>query len=155
MTDPNLLTQIKCVMHEIGSMLIEKYNFDENEHKKYIQKTLKRFANPFLTDEIVRVGRSPIRKLSKNDRLVRPTLMSYDLGLDVSKLTDTLAAALLFDYEEDPEAIELKQAIQNYSIHDVITNYLGIPSSHPVHQKVAKKYHQFKHIHSHKNQIFF
>ena len=144
MTDPKLLPQIKNVMQETGDMLIEKHDFDEKEHKQYIHKTLKRFANPYLTDDIVRVGRSPIRKLSKNDRLVRPTLLTYNLGLDVSNLTDALAAALLYDYDEDPEAIELKQAIQTQTIHEVITKYLGIPPSHPIHQKVAKKYQNFK-----------
>lgn len=144
MTDPKLSTDIKKVMQETGDMLIEKHDFDEKEHIQYIHKTLKRFSNPYLTDDIVRVGRSPIRKLSKNDRLVRPTLLTYNLGLDVSNLTNALAAALLYDHAEDPEALELNQAIQQHTIHEVITTYLGIPPSHPIHQKVAKKYLKFK-----------
>jgi len=144
MTDPKLLTDIKKVMQETGDMLIEKHDFDEQEHTQYIHKTLKRFANPYLTDAIVRVGRSPIRKLSLNDRLVRPTLLTYNLGLDVSNLTNALAAALLYDHAEDPEAIELKHAIQTHTIHDVIAKYLGIPSTHPIHQRIAKKYIKLK-----------
>ncbi|MGM9943420.1 MAG: mannitol-1-phosphate 5-dehydrogenase [Lysinibacillus sp.] len=148
MTDPKLLTNIKKVMQETGDMLIEKHDFDEQEHIQYIHKTLKRFANPYLTDDIVRVGRSPIRKLSINDRLVRPTLLTYNLGLDVSNLTNALAAALLYDHAEDPEALELKQAIQKHTIHEVIVKYLGIPSTHPIHKKIAKKYLKFKNMYS-------
>ena len=148
MTDPKLVTHIKSVMQETGDMLIEKHDFDEKEHKQYIQKTLKRFANPYLTDDITRVGRSPIRKLSINDRLVRPTLLTYNLGLDVTNLTDALAAALLFDYDKDPEALELKQAIQTHSIHKVITKYLGIPTNHPIHKKISDKYQKFKYMQS-------
>ena len=144
MTDQKLLMEIKKVMQETGNMLIEKYDLDELEHKQYIQETLKRFANPHLTDKVVRVARSPIRKLSMNDRLVRPTLLTYDLGLDVSNLISALAAALLFDYKGDPEAVELNNAIQKDKIHQVIVTYLGIPTSHPVHQKVARKYVEFK-----------
>lgn len=144
MTDPKLSTDIKKVMQETGGMLVEKHDFDEKEQTQYINKTLKRFSNPYLTDEIVRVGRSPLRKLSINDRLVRPTMLTYDLGLDVSNLTNALAAALLYDHSEDPEAIELKQAIQTHTIHEVIAKYLGIPSTHPIHQKVAEKYFLFK-----------
>ena len=146
MTDPKLSTAIKKVMQETGDMLIEKHDFDEQEHIQYIQKTLKRFSNPYLTDDIVRVGRSPIRKLSINDRLVRPTLLTYNLGLDVSNLTNALAAALLYDHAEDPEAIELTQAIRKHTIHEVIAKYLGIPPAHPIHHKIAKKYLKFKHM---------
>ena len=144
MTDPKLSPYIKKVMQETGDMLVEKHDFDEKEQTQYINKTLKRFSNPYLSDEIVRVGRSPLRKLSINDRLVRPTMLTYDLGLDVSNLTNAIAAALLYDHDEDPEAIELKQAIQSHSIHEVIAKYLGIPSNHPIHQKVAKKYTVFR-----------
>lgn len=31
-----------------------------------------RYQNPKLTDQVTRVGRTPIRKLQKNDRLVGP-----------------------------------------------------------------------------------
>ena len=144
MTDPQLSTYIKKVMQETGDMLVEKHDFDRKEQTQYINKTLKRFSNPYLTDDIVRIGRSPLRKLSLNDRLVRPTMLSYDLGLDVSNLTNTIAAALLYDHDEDPEAIELKRAFQTQTIHEVITKYLGIPTNHPIHQKVAKKYTTFK-----------
>ena len=144
MTDPKLAINIQKVMEETGDMLVEKHDFDRKEQTQYINKTLKRFSNPYLTDDIVRIGRSPLRKLSLNDRLVRPTMLSYDLGLDVSNLTNTIAAALLYDNDEDPEAIELKHAFQTHTIHEVIAKYLGIPTHHPVHQKVAKKYTKFK-----------
>jgi len=144
MTDPKLAINIQKVMEETGDMLVEKHDFDRIQQTQYINKTLKRFSNPYLTDDIVRIGRSPLRKLSLNDRLVRPTMLSYDLGLDVSNLTNTIAAALLYDNDEDPEAIELKHAFQTHTIHEVIAKYLGIPTHHPVHQKVAKKYTTFK-----------
>lgn len=144
MSDPHLVNNVRSAMLEIGKMLIQKYDLDEQEHHHYIHKTLKRFANPYFSDEIVRVGRSPIQKLAKNDRLVQPTLETFNLGLDVSNLTNVLAAALLFDHREDPEAAELISAFQKNTIHEVITKYLGIPQSHPIHQKVAKKYVELK-----------
>ncbi|WP_141430891.1 mannitol-1-phosphate 5-dehydrogenase [Bacillus sp. 03113] len=144
MADPKLKLEIKKVMQETGNMLTEKYSLDEEKHEKYIHKILNRFTNPDLTDKIIRVGRSPIRKLSISDRLVRPALQTYDLGMDVSNLTKAMAAALLFDYDKDPEAVKLKQAIRKNGINQVITKYLGIPSSHPVHHKVANKYKEFK-----------
>lgn len=144
MADPKLEAEIKKVMYETGSMLTEKYQLDENEHDKYIQKILNRFSNPNLTDKVIRIGRSPIRKLSKGDRLVRPAMQAHDLGMNVSYLTKAMAAALLFDYDKDPEAVKLKQAIRKNGINHVISNYLGIPTSHPIHEKIANKYKEFR-----------
>ena len=143
MTDPTLTNEIKKVMQETGNMLIEKYDLDEANHNKYIHKILSRFANPNFTDKIVRVGRCPIRKLAINDRLVRPALLAYDLGMDVTNLTKAIAAALLFDYKKDPQAVKLNQEIRKRNIHHVISKYLGIPNSHPLHHKVAQKYQEF------------
>lgn len=144
MADPTCKTEIKKVMQETGNILTERYDLDEQNHENYINKILHRFTNPKLIDKVVRVGRSPIRKLSISDRLVRPALLAYDLGLDVSHLIKGIAAALLFDYEKDPEAVKLNQAIRKNGIHQVITKYLGIPCSHPLHQKVVNKYDDFK-----------
>ncbi|MTT32389.1 mannitol-1-phosphate 5-dehydrogenase [Terrilactibacillus sp. BCM23-1] len=143
MADPRLTMEIEKVMQETGNMLIEKHDLDEPKHKIYIKKILKRFKNPNLTDKIVRVGRSPIRKLSLNDRLVKPALLSHDLGLDASNLTKAIAAGLLFDYPKDPEAKQLKQAIRKNGVHHVINKYLGIPHSHPIHQKIVNRYNEF------------
>ena len=50
-------------MIESGKGLIAKYNFDEEAHYKYINKIIDRFKNPYLKDDVARVGREPLRKL--------------------------------------------------------------------------------------------
>src|SRR3712207_4353674 len=67
-------TAVKATMEESGAVLIKRYNFDPAAHAAYIEKILKRFANPYLNDDVNRVGREPIRKLSANDRLIKPLL---------------------------------------------------------------------------------
>ncbi|WP_209445716.1 hypothetical protein [Paenibacillus etheri] len=60
-------------------------------------------------DKITRVARSPLRKLSPNDRLIKPTMLAYELGFETSHLVSAIASALYFDYEKDPEAIQLRR----------------------------------------------
>ena len=67
-------TLTEKVLKETGKLLIAKYNFNEKEHNDYIQKILGRFANPLISDDVTRVGRSPVRKLKSNDRLVGPAI---------------------------------------------------------------------------------
>ncbi|QCR34366.1 mannitol-1-phosphate 5-dehydrogenase [Lysinibacillus sp. SGAir0095] len=144
MMDPKLSLDVQKVMNETGEMLIEKYDLDEQEHKRYIRKILHRFANPHLTDKIVRVGRSPLRKLSINDRLVKPTVQAYELGMEISNLTKAIAAALHFNYNKDPEAVKLNEELVKHDIHLVISKYLGIPKTHPIHDKIASKYKEIE-----------
>lgn len=144
MGDKELRALVSSVMQETGSLLTTKYQWDEQKHGAYIQTMMKRFANPRLTDEVVRVGRSPLRKLSLNDRLVRPALQAHGMGLDISHLTSAIAAALLFDYEHDPEAVSLQHELKRRGVDEVITQVTGIPQKHAIHQSIVCRYHEMK-----------
>ncbi len=63
---------VKNAMLESGNALIKKYNFDKESHINYIDKIIGRFKNPYLKDDVIRVGREPIRKLGSDDRLIKP-----------------------------------------------------------------------------------
>ncbi len=136
--------EVLGVLRETGELLTAKYQWDERKHEKYIGRMLLRFANPRLLDEIVRVGRSPLRKLSFNDRLVRPALQAHRLGKPIPHLTRAIAAALQFDYEQDEEAVRLQRAIRDKGIHDVISHHMGIPYKHAIHQQIVDSYGALK-----------
>lgn len=144
MADCRLRESVQGVLRETGKLLTSKYEWDEGKHDRYIAKMLRRFANPRLIDEIVRVGRSPLRKLGLHDRLVRPMLQAHRLGLGTDRLADAAAAALLFDYDKDPEAVKLQQALRQHGIDDVIANCMGIPAKHAVHETIKTKYAELK-----------
>lgn len=140
MRNDAIVAEVRGVLSETGTVLIKKYGFDEAEHYRYIDKIIERFCNPYLTDEVVRIGRSPIRKLSLNDRLVRPALTAYSLGIEVPYLTKTIAAALLFNYREDPESVEIQKSLQERGVHETIVNYTKILESHPLHGSIVAAY---------------
>lgn len=140
MKDPAINKKVYKVLGETGSLLIRKFGFDEWEHRSHIRKTMERFANPRLSDRIVRVGRSPLRKLSFNERLVQPALQACRLGIETSCLTKGIVAALLFDCAEDPEAMKLQEALRQTGIHHVISRYMGISAQHKLHQAIAAEF---------------
>ncbi len=144
MADEALTAQVREVLEETGAVLIQKHGFDEAQHSKYIDKILERFRNPALTDEVSRVGRSPLRKLSPNDRLVSPALQAYNRGLGYTALTRSMAGALLFDVKDDPEALELQAAVAELGAEAAVTKYTGIAADHAVHQSVMKEYAKLK-----------
>ncbi|MEC0245941.1 mannitol-1-phosphate 5-dehydrogenase [Paenibacillus chitinolyticus] len=140
MAAEDVLDEVRSVLHETGAMLVRKYGFDDAEHRRYIDKILERFVNPYLTDEVVRVGRSPIRKLSPDDRLVRPARLAYELGLETGRLTKAMAAALRFDYADDPEAVELQTSIRENGVSRAATDITGLPEDHPLHKGIMDHY---------------
>ncbi|WP_373232521.1 mannitol-1-phosphate 5-dehydrogenase [Cohnella sp.] len=144
MKDSGIVAEVRGALGETGAALILQYGFDSSEHNKYIDKILERFRNPYLTDEVVRVGRSPIRKLSPNDRLVSPAKAAHDNGLPAINLTRAMAAAFMFDYKEDPEAIEIQRSIQGLGIAEAISKYTGLSADHPLHGQVMAGYAAFK-----------
>ncbi|BCG59138.1 mannitol-1-phosphate 5-dehydrogenase [Paenibacillus sp. URB8-2] len=138
--NPKVLEQVRGVLHETGAMLTLKHNLDSKKHEQYIEKMLHRFTNPHFIDKITRVARSPLRKLSPNDRLVRPALQAHKMGLETNHLVAAIAAALVFDHVKDPEAVKLQNSIREHGIGYVIEHHLGIPDTHPLHSRIADKY---------------
>lgn len=113
-------------MIESGNGLCKKHGFSEGEHNKYIDKIINRFKNPYLRDEVTRVGREPLRKLAIEDRLVKPTLTAIEYNLPVDNLLVGIAAALHFNNPEDSESIELQNQIASYGLRDACAEITGI-----------------------------
>lgn len=134
---------VEGALHETGALLIKKYEFDQEAHRQYIQKIIKRFDNPHISDEVTRVGRGPIRKLGNNDRLIGPAKQLVEqFNEQPRNLVLAIAAALLYDYAEDQEAVELQKMIAAMGLVNAISHYSGLPKEHDLVQMVVKQYDQ-------------
>ncbi|WP_209121028.1 mannitol-1-phosphate 5-dehydrogenase [Alkalihalobacillus sp. BA299] len=124
---------VKETLKETGTVLVNKYNFNSNEHQKYIEKIVSRFTNPYINDEIPRVARGPIRKLGPNDRLISPAIQYYDyVDGQPKNLANGIAAALRYDYPEDEEAVKLQLKIKGLGYKKTIEQVCGIQAGHPL-----------------------
>ncbi|GAK42392.1 mannitol dehydrogenase [Paenibacillus sp. TCA20] len=131
---------VRQAMEESGEALIKKHGFDKDEHYNYIDKIENRFKNPYIRDEVIRVGREPLRKLGANDRLVGPANMAIEYGLPHEGLLTGIAAALHYDNPQDPQSLELQSLIKSTGIEAAITEVTGIASGSEDHQVIHKKY---------------
>jgi len=140
MADEQVVSEVKATLAESGGALIAHYQFDQAEHQLYIDTIIERFRNTELTDEISRVGRSPIRKLSPNDRLVRPAILAIEAGIEPKHLANAMAAALRFDVADDPESVELQQLLKAIGINETLTKVTSLSKDHPIHRMVVASY---------------
>lgn len=124
--NPQIRADVKQAMEESGEVLIRRYGFERDAHAAYIEKILGRFANPYLIDEVDRVGRQPIRKLGANDRLVKPLLGTMEYGTDNQTLLKGIAAALKYTNDSDEQAVELQNALQEQGVKAALAHYTGL-----------------------------
>ncbi|WP_372377796.1 mannitol-1-phosphate 5-dehydrogenase [Vibrio natriegens] len=124
--DPDIQAEVKQAMIESGEVLIRRYGFDRDMHNAYIEKILGRFANPYLVDEVDRVGRQPIRKLGANDRLVKPLLGTIEYGTENQTLLKGIAAALKYTNDTDPQAVELQTSLKEVGVKPTLAKFTGL-----------------------------
>ncbi|MCL6625481.1 MAG: mannitol-1-phosphate 5-dehydrogenase [Alicyclobacillus shizuokensis] len=107
---------------EVAAALARKYEhtFTEADVAAYADRVFERFRNPHLGDEVVRVGRDPVRKLGPEDRLVAPLRLCRTYGLPTDHLVTGIAAAYRFDHPGDAQAQRLQESIRKQGIESTV-----------------------------------
>ncbi len=124
--DDNIKNIVFGAMQESGNVLIKRYGFTKEEHSKYIDKILNRFFNPYLEDSVLRVGREPLRKLSYNDRLIKPIRGAIEYNIEYKNLLRGVISAFKFYNSEDEESIRLKKMLEEENLYDIIIKITGL-----------------------------
>ncbi|MCD7756607.1 MAG: mannitol-1-phosphate 5-dehydrogenase [Clostridiales bacterium] len=139
--DPKIYELVHAAMQQSGDGLIQEFGFDKDAHYKYIEKIIGRFKNPYLQDDVTRVGREPLRKLSATDRLVSPLQTAMKYGLPVDKLIVGIGAALRYNNPEDPQSVELQSKIAEKGVAAAFSEVSGV-TDQAILDQVAAAYDQ-------------
>lgn len=142
-SDKDIFAIVKGAMQESGLGLVAKYGFDKDAHFKYIDKIIGRFRNPYLKDDVARVGREPMRKLSPADRLVKPMLTAREAGVATPNLLLGIGAALHYNNPEDAQSVELQQIIAERGLEGAVREITGI-SDEALVADIIKAYNEIK-----------
>lgn len=136
--DSRIRAVVEGAMQESGAVLIRRYGFDAEKHAAYISKILTRFENPYLKDDVERVGRQPLRKLSAGDRLIKPLLGTLEYQLPHDNLVQGIAAAMHYRSDADPQAQELATLIAEQGVAETLVKISGLePESQAVEAVVS------------------
>ena len=138
--DEEIYTIVKAAMQESGEGLVAKYGFDHDAHFAYIDKIIGRFRNPHLQDDVTRVGREPLRKLSANDRLIKPTMTAIEHGFATPNLVLGIGAALHYNNPEDPQSVQLQQAISENGVAKALEQFSGISADDALAAQILEAY---------------
>ena len=138
MADPAVAAKVSAVLDETKQLLVAKHDFAEAEQEAYVQKILSRFTNPYLPDTVNRVGRAPLRKLSRHERFIGPAAELAERGVVPVALLEAMAAALRFDDPADAEAQELARILADSEPAAAAERITGLTAEHPLFPQVQK-----------------
>lgn len=131
---------VHAAISESGEGLIKEFGFDPDVHHAYVEKIFARYQNPYLEDEVLRVGREPIRKLEAGDRLIKPLVTTASYGLPVDHLIFGAAAALRFDCPDDPQSVELQKELRSQGPAAVLAACSGLTAENPLTGRILDVY---------------
>ncbi|MDN3936277.1 mannitol-1-phosphate 5-dehydrogenase [Arthrobacter sp. YD4] len=137
MADQDVAADVRAVLDETKELLVAKHGFNRDEQEAYVQKILGRFTNPYLPDTVNRVGRAPLRKLSRHERFIGPAAELAERGIVPEALLGAMAAALRFNDPADAEAVELGQILASSSPEDATARITGLEPTHPLFPAVC------------------
>jgi mannitol-1-phosphate 5-dehydrogenase len=115
-----------------------KHGFDRDWLEDYRATFLEAMKSPFLPDDVSRVIREPMRKLTREERLVGPAMLACELGGKHQALAKMIALALTLDNPEDAQCRELRARLAGEGPRKTIAAVCGVPEGHPLSAEVEK-----------------
>lgn len=136
LANPEIAEQVAETLTETSALLEAKHGLDAAELAEYRATILRRFANPALPDTVWRVGREPLRKLSRHERFIGPAAECAERGLATAGLLRAVTAALEFDDANDAQSVQLQQRLRAEDPEALAADVTGLTDEHPLYAPV-------------------
>ena len=136
LADEAIAAKVSAALEETSALLVAKHDLDPDDLASYRATILQRFRNAALPDTVWRVGRQPLRKLSRNERFVSPAAEAAERGLSTDALVAAMGAALAFDDPEDEQSVQLQAQLREQDAATFTAAVTGLESGHPLFARV-------------------
>jgi mannitol-1-phosphate 5-dehydrogenase len=136
LADDAIAAKVAAALEETSALLAAKHGLDPHELASYRSTILGRFRNPALPDTVWRVGRQPLRKLSRHERFVGPAAEAAERGLQVDALVAAMGAALAFDDPDDEQSVQLQTQLREQDAAAFTASVTGLERDHPLFARV-------------------
>ncbi|KAH3539119.1 hypothetical protein KXV64_007197 [Aspergillus fumigatus] len=137
LADAEIRQIVHKVLEQTAKLITTKHEITEQEQNEYVDTIVKRMYNPFLEDNVERVGRAPLRKLSRNERFIGPASQLAEKGLPFDALLGSIEMALRFqNVLGDEESAELAKILKEMSAEEATGKLTGLEKHHPLYEPV-------------------
>ncbi|KAK4224063.1 putative mannitol-1-phosphate dehydrogenase [Podospora fimiseda] len=138
--DKDIQAEVRNALSETANLITDKFDIDQEEQQRYVDKIVRRISNPHLEDAVERVGRAPLRKLSRKERFIGPAAELAEHGKDCSALLDAAEMAFRFqNVEGDKESFELAKIMEEKKPEDVVKEVCGLEPTEKLFPQVVER----------------
>jgi mannitol-1-phosphate 5-dehydrogenase len=139
MRDRYIRAEVEKALQNTANLITKKHSIPQEEQAAYVKKIISRISNPHLEDAVERVGRAPLRKLSRKERFIGPAADLAERGEDCSALLDAAEMAFRFqNVEEDAESKELAKIMAEQGPEEVVINVCGLQKNEKLYPMVVE-----------------
>ncbi|KAF4956347.1 hypothetical protein FGADI_3924 [Fusarium gaditjirri] len=131
--DKDIMAEVRGALMETKNLIVSKHAIDEDAQAAYVEKIIKRIGNPHLEDAVERVGRAPLRKLSRKERFIGPAAELAENDQPIKYLLDAIEMAFRFqDVPDDEESKQLAEIMSENGPEDVVKQVCGIQDNEKI-----------------------
>jgi mannitol-1-phosphate 5-dehydrogenase len=134
--DPVVAEHVLGALDELGEVVRRKHGFSAESIAEYKQDLCRRGAVAEMRDEILRVVRDPIRKLSPRERLVAPAKLSVEYDLPRRWIVEGIVAALRYSHSDDAQSLELARRLDRDGLQAVLRDVCEIEPGSPLSAEI-------------------
>ena len=137
-TDPEIIAIARQAAIETSEAQIAEFGFDKKEQYGWVEAAFAKFADTSLPDPISRNGADPARKLSRNDRLIGPSMLAIKHNIQPKGLLRGILAG--FDFYDEKRKIKFTDQISEKGLDHVLTEICGLAPSDGLFDLLKKEF---------------
>ncbi|KAK2746638.1 hypothetical protein FQN57_002982 [Myotisia sp. PD_48] len=140
LSDPKIRGHVNEALSETSNLIVTKHKIPVEEQRKYVNAIIERISNPHLEDVVERVGRAPLRKLSRKERFIGPASQLAELGQKTDALVAAVEQALRFqNVAGDDESFELAKILKDQSAESATTKLTGLTKEDALYERILER----------------
>jgi mannitol-1-phosphate 5-dehydrogenase len=130
--DPVVVEHVGGALDEIGECVRRRHGFSAESIEAYKRDLGRRGAIAEMRDQVLRVVRDPIRKLSARERLVAPAMLAVEYGLPRRWIVKGIVAALKYRHPDDAQSVVLHEQLARDGLEATLERVCSIGAGSPL-----------------------
>lgn len=137
---PFIRQRVMDALGETAELIVAKHGISREEQNNYVKRIVARISNPALQDQVARVGRNPIRKVSRKERFIGPASQLAERNMKYDNLLSGFEQALRFqNITGDDESFELHDILKSKTAEQAAEQLTGLETKHPLFAAVVRR----------------
>ena len=131
---------VKGALDEIGEVVRRRHGFSVESIDAYKADLGRRGVIAEMRDQVLRVVRDPIRKLSAKERLVAPAMLAVEYGLPREWIVKGIVAAMKYRHPGDSQSLLLADQLERDGLMVVLRKVCSIDGNSTLADEISREW---------------